>query len=213
MNSKSTKQNNSVRSSRGSMALGVVQIVLLGLVGAAVFLMVYNIGSLITIHQKAQLVAQNAAENLAKRSNWLGVEKGSASPENETMAFIRMSTQAQGLPQPTLDHFQVKRSGRGRLLFTVTYAYKMPIVGGIPILGDIVTVKSTGSYNRANDCAPIVLRIQRANGSSIFIPGFGLNGPNSVGKFLEPSRRFDGYFFWNTGEQQIESESKPAAIS
>jgi hypothetical protein len=188
-----------------------MMVVMIGLCVLLLVLLV-NTGLLIITQQRENLVAYNAMEEIARRTYWLGLETGPRSPENETFSFLTESTKAQGLPPPNIDGFVFKRSGPGGRIFSLTYTYNVPLIGNLDCFGRFRKMKATGTFVRADEGAPLVLRVVRANGSSILIPSFGLNGPTAVGKFSEPAKRFDGYYFWNTGQQQIESEVKPIAL-
>lgn len=208
-----TLTRQAIRNNRGTLAAGLVALVLIGMVGSAILLLVFNLGMVLTVQQKANLVARNAAEDLAKRANWLGVEKGVASPMGDALEFVRASAALQGLPAPHSDNFTLTRTGENGLVFTVSYVYDCPLVGGIPVLGRFATMHASGTYDRTSDCAGLMLRVVRANGTAIFIPSYGLSGPNAIGRFTEPDHSFAGYFFWSTAPQQIESEKKPAGLS
>jgi hypothetical protein len=188
-----------------------MMVVMIGL-SVLLLVLIVNTGLLITTQQRENLVAYNAMEEIARRSYWLGLETGPQSPERETFSFITESTKAQGLPPPNVDGFVFKRIGPGGRIFSLTYTYNTRLIGNLDCFGQFRTMKATGTFVRADEGAPLVLRVVRANGTSILIPSFGLNGPTAVGRFTEPAKRFDGYFFWNTGQQQIESEVKPVAF-
>jgi hypothetical protein len=211
------KNENRNKRSRNGCGQAIVEgtSMLVVMVGLSVLLlvMIVNTGLLITTQQRENLVAYNAAENLARRTYWLGLEKGTSGPEHETMDFIKETTTVQGIPFPNAEGFELKRSGPQGRVFSVTFTYNSPLIGNFDCFGHFRKMQATGTYVRADEGAPLVLRIVRANGSSILVPGFGINGPTAVGEFTEPAKRFDGYYFWNTGQQQIESETKPATLS
>lgn len=197
-----------------TIAEGTAMLVVVVGLAMALLLLIVNTGITISIQQRANLVAYNAAEHLARRTYWLGLERNVSSPERETMIkFIKRSTSLQHLPSPNAEGFHLVRAGKGNTVFSVTYTYKSPLLGNLPLIGKFTNMTASGTYIRPNEGAPLMLRVVRANGSSILIPCAGLNGPNAVGEFTEPVKRFDGYFFWNTGQQQIESEKKPATLA
>jgi hypothetical protein len=210
---KNSDNGNRKRNRRGQAIVeGTSMIVVMVGLSVLLLIMIVNTGLIITTQQRENLVAYNAVEEIARRTYWLGLERGAQSPQRETMTFIKNSTSSQGLPGPNVDGFEFSRTGPGGRVFSVTFTYNSPLIGNLDCFGHFRKMKATGTYIRSDEGAPLVLRVVRANGTSILIPAFGLNGPTAVGKFTEPAKRFDGYFFWNTGQQQIESEQKPIAM-